>query len=70
MEIVNGRGLMEIDNTITTLGDFRRATKEEKGELQVYVELEDGSPLIEITEIIKVLAKSTTGKPYIVLRAR
>ncbi|MCK5342281.1 MAG: hypothetical protein KAR20_02690 [Candidatus Heimdallarchaeota archaeon] len=59
---------MDIDNTITTLRDFRSATKEEKNELQIYVELEPGC-LIEITEVTKVLAKSG-AKPYLILRAR
>lgn len=58
-----------MDDTITTLGCFRQATKEETNDLQIYVETESGS-LIEITEILKVLAKSSTGKPFIVLRAR
>ena len=56
---------MEIDNTITTL---RHATKEEINDLQIYVETESGD-LIEITEVVKVLAKAG-DKPYLILRAR
>ena len=59
---------MEIDSTITTLRDFRHATKEETNDLQIYVETESGN-LIEITEVVKILAKAG-DKPYLILRAR
>jgi hypothetical protein len=58
-----------MEDTITTLGCFRRATKAEKNDLQIYVQNEDGS-YTEITEITKVLPKRSDEKSYIVLRAR
>jgi len=59
-----------MDDTITTLGCFRQAIKEEKNDLQIYVETESGGPLMEITEVTKVFAKRSDEQPYIVLRAR
>ena len=56
------------DETITTIGNFLHAIKGELPELQLYMQHADETPLIEITEIIKVLAKNKDEESYIILR--
>ncbi len=60
-----------LDETITTLGDFVRATKQESLDLQLYVQVADDPNLIEVTEIFKVLPKSSKqNRPYLIFRCR
>jgi hypothetical protein len=59
-----------LDETITTLGDFRHATKSLKDGIQIYIQEvgEDLQPLIEVTEIQLILPKKIGDEPFIVLR--
>lgn len=59
-----------LDETITTLGDFVSATKEESPDLQLYIQLAEESSLITVTEVMKVLPKTKHDKPYLILRCR
>ena len=60
----------ELDTTITTLGNFRNATKLLLDDLQLYVNIEDSGPLIEVTDVQLVLPKEKDDESYIILRAR
>ncbi len=62
----------QLDTTITTLKNFRHATKELQGKVQIYAQLDiingDSSALIELTEVQLILAKNENEEPYLVLR--
>lgn len=62
----------KIDKHITTLGDFRYATKDLKDSIQLYIQdvnfREGVGPLVEVTEIQLMLPKKFTEDPYIILR--
>lgn len=59
----------KLDREITTVGDFRFATQSIVDEkTQLYVQLDNSSSLIEITEIQLNLPKTKNQKPFLVLR--
>jgi hypothetical protein len=64
----------KLDNKITSLKDFRYATKELKGDTQIFVSVshpfDDPSVLIEVTEVEMILPKNEDEKAYLILRAR
>ena len=63
-----------LDSTITTVGNFRHATKDINPHLQIYVQLtgqgDDDSALIEITELQLILQKKEDDDSYLVLRCK
>jgi hypothetical protein len=60
----------ELDSTLTTMGDFRRATKELKDDVRMYVDHPDFPSLIEITDIMLHLPKDDNDRTCLILRAR
>ena len=64
----------ELDETITTLENFRHATNGLSDRTQMYVQLtgygDDDSALIEITEVQMILPKTSSEDPYLVLRCK
>lgn len=61
----------KLDETITTIENFRTATKHINGNIQMYVQLsEDDSNLIEVTEVQLVLPKMDFEQPTLILRCR
>ena len=64
----------KIDETITTLKDFKHATDWLNPEAQIYVQVNgqygDDSVLIEITEVLLRLPKNEKETPYLILRTK
>jgi len=64
----------KLDDTITTIKDFKFATRCIDERSQIFVQLtglgDDDSTLIEITELQLVLPKNETEAPYLVLRCK
>ena len=58
----------KLDQTITTLKDFRYATRDIKDEVQLYVQLPDETSLIEITEVQINLAKNEEESEFLILK--
>ena len=61
---------MEIDETITTIKDFKNAVCGINDNFQMYVLPHDTDSLVEITEVMLVLPKKLHMEPYLVLRTR
>ena len=63
-----------LDETITTLGNFRVATEKLHDGTQMFVQLtghgDDDSALIEVTEMQLVLPKHRDDEPYLILRCK
>lgn len=63
-----------LDSEITTIKNFKHATRGISEDLQMYVQLtglgDDDSALIEITELQIVLAKKEDDDAYLVLRCK
>jgi hypothetical protein len=61
-----------IDETITTLGDFRHATRDLKDNIQLFIQDiqlgETSGPLVEVTEIQLILPKNENDTACLVLR--
>lgn len=60
----------KLDETITTVRDFVTATKHINPDAQIYVQLDEDSALIEITELLLRLPKYEYQLPYLILRAK
>ncbi len=62
----------KLHETITTMGDFRIATKDLSNEIQIYVDADTSGyqALMEITEIMLELPKTEGQKPTLILQAR
>lgn len=64
--------LKEIDASITTISDFRNATKSLDGDIQIFIhKIESGelTALGAITEIQLNLPKTSEEEPFLILRA-
>jgi len=63
-----------LDTSITTIKNFKHATKDLKESMQIFVQLtghgDDDSALIEITEIQAILPKDDNADTYLVLRSK
>ena len=59
----------QLDRTITTIGDFKKATEILNPNLQLYTEDIDGV-LTEVTQVLMVLSKKQEEKSYLILRCR
>ena len=65
----------ELDKSISTLGNFRNATKGLSGKMQLYIQaggggFVDSSVLVEVTEIQMNLPKNNDDSQYLILRCR
>ena len=64
----------ELDENITTVGNFSHATKDIPDSTQIYVQMTgpeyNDSVLIEVTEIQHVLPKMQGGDSYVILRCK
>ena len=63
----------KLDQSITTIKNFRHATEHLNGNIQMYIQLDKdiytpNSDLIEITEVQLVLPKDENEASYLVLR--
>jgi len=60
----------KMDDSITTVGDFKYATRNAKDDTQIYLEYPDSLALLEITEIMMQLSKNENERSCVILRAR
>jgi len=63
----------KLDQSITTIKNFRHATSHLNGDIQIYIQIDhdihtSNSTLIEITEVQLVLPKNDNEASYLLLR--